>query len=305
MLHRYKGKHAVARAIRALPARARIGIATGTLAVLSMAGLVLATNASASTTITIRGGVSCSYHPVTGVWVQSSTGGSTFASWSKASPGGLSAAYSASIAVTSLPASIELHVGCGAGASQGSWWSDNWTPNTSVGGSAYLDATCNEGTSQPKPDANTRCAYQSVGNVIVAAAAAMKGYHYCWDGGTTSGPSHGAGDYHGLAPDCTKSTTIGFDCTGLSLFAVFHATDITLPHGEGIWNYGTRINSPSKLAVGDVVLFGGSPTNYDHVGIYAGNGMVWDANTTVGPYGDGVLLRSMRYEYAFVGAVRF
>ena len=306
MLHGYKGKHAVARAMRALPARARISIAAGTLAVITMAGLVLATNASASTTITIRGGVSCSYHPVTGVWVQSSQGGSKFASWSKASPGGYGAAYSAAITVASLPTAIQLHVGCGAGSSAGSWWSDNWTPwSGAVNGNTYLDALCREGTSQPPSGANTRCAFQSVQSVIVQAAAAWKGYHYCWDGGTQTGPSHGAGNYRGEAPDCTASSTIGFDCTGLSLYAVFHATDITLPHGEGIWNYGTRITSVSKLAVGDVVLFGGSPTNYEHVGIYAGNGMVWDANTKVGPYEDGVLLRSMSWEFAFVGAVRF
>ena len=47
MLHRYKGKHAVARAIRALSARARISIVTGTLAMLAIGRLVLATGATA------------------------------------------------------------------------------------------------------------------------------------------------------------------------------------------------------------------------------------------------------------------
>jgi hypothetical protein len=47
MVHRYNARHAMARAIKALPVRARIGIAAGTIAGLSVAGLTLATTASA------------------------------------------------------------------------------------------------------------------------------------------------------------------------------------------------------------------------------------------------------------------
>src|SRR5690349_17707651 len=49
MFHRYKGKHAVVRAIKALSVRARIGIASGTIAALSVTGLALANSASAAT----------------------------------------------------------------------------------------------------------------------------------------------------------------------------------------------------------------------------------------------------------------
>jgi hypothetical protein len=48
MVHRYNARHAMARAVKALPVRARIGIAAGTIAGLSVAGLTLATTASAS-----------------------------------------------------------------------------------------------------------------------------------------------------------------------------------------------------------------------------------------------------------------
>src|SRR5689334_7295514 len=48
MLHRYHGKHAIARAVRALSVRARIGIAITTLAALSVTGLAMSGPASAT-----------------------------------------------------------------------------------------------------------------------------------------------------------------------------------------------------------------------------------------------------------------
>jgi cell wall-associated NlpC family hydrolase len=149
----------------------------------------------------------------------------------------------------------------------------------------------------------------SVGSKIVAAAASMKGKHYCWDGGSPSGPTHGDGNADG-ATDCGSASTTGFDCTGLALYAVYQATHIVLPHGQGIENVkgGTRITSESQLQPGDVILFGGTWTNYDHVGIYAGNGKMWDANISYSPYPDGVQERTLSWETAalkFVGAVRF
>src|SRR5262249_19881659 len=212
------------------------------------------------------------------------------------------------------PTAIQLHVGCGAGSSAGSWWSDNWTPwSGRVTGTTYLDALCNEGTTQPARGANTRCSFQTVQSVIVQAAAAWHGYHYCFNGGTQTGPSHGAGNYQGKAPDCTAPNTIGFDCTGLSLYAVFHATGLVLPHGDGIWTAPgavAHITNQSQLAPGDVILFGGTVAHYLHVGIYAGNGYMWDANTVYWTYPDGVYKRLVSAEtadptYHFDGAVRF
>lgn len=150
----------------------------------------------------------------------------------------------------------------------------------------------------------------SGGSAIVNFAAAMKGKHYCWDGGSTSGPTHGAGNFNGEAPDCASASTVGFDCTGLTLYAVYQATHILLPHGQGIENVkgGMLIQSQSQLLPGDIILFGGSITNYVHVGIYAGNGYMWDANTAIAPYPDGVQERTVKWETAalkFDGAVRF
>ena len=135
---------------------------------------------------------------------------------------------------------------------------------------------------------------------IVDAAASQEGLTYCWDGGTTSGPSHGDGDYDGEAPDCVNPDTVGFDCSGLALYAVFQATGIVLPHnaaeqGADYASYGgTLISSQSNLEPGDLVYFGGgSMVKATHVGIYAGDGEMWDANTAWGSYPDGVHERSM------------
>jgi cell wall-associated NlpC family hydrolase len=149
----------------------------------------------------------------------------------------------------------------------------------------------------------------NVGSAIVKAAASMLGDHYCYDGGTISGPSHGDGNLDG-ATACGPQTVTGFDCTGLALYAVFQATHITLPHGQGIENVkgGTRITSESQLQPGDIILFGGSWTSYEHVGIYAGSGKMWDANIGDPYYPDGVQQRTLAWAthgLNFIGAVRF
>lgn len=168
----------------------------------------------------------------------------------------------------------------------------------------------------PKPAPPGGGTPATVGSKIVAAAASMQGEHYCYDGGSSSGPTHGKGNADG-ATDCGPSSVKGFDCTGLALYAVYQATHIVLPHGQGIENVkgGTRITRESQLQPGDVILFGGTWTNYQHVGIYAGiqNGqmMMWDANLGYAPYPDGVQKRSLAWETSgsgglnFIGAVRF
>jgi cell wall-associated NlpC family hydrolase len=148
----------------------------------------------------------------------------------------------------------------------------------------------------------------STGQKILNAAASEAGQPYCFDGGNTSGPTHGDGNTDG-ASQCGGST-VGFDCTGLTLYAVYQATGTVLPHGQGQENYGTLITNPSvsQLLVGDVLLFGSSTSNYQHTGIYAGNGYMWDGNIAYSPYPDGVHERLVSWETAanaLVGAVRF
>lgn len=149
------------------------------------------------------------------------------------------------------------------------------------------------------------------GQEIVGLAAAQDkpGVAYCWDGGTTTGPSHGEGDLGGLAPGCTSTSTVGFDCTGLTLYAVYQATGILLPHDgkQAETPGGTIISTPTTLKPGDLVFFGGSIDTFLHSGIYAGTKKVWSANTIPGT---GVQLTPMSWFEAtpgmqFVGGDRF
>lgn len=113
--------------------RAALGfVATFVLAIVASS---LPANAAAA--ITISGTVRCpAGAKVVGVWVQSSGGGSRFATrWGF--PGYATVnGYSASV----NPGTVELHVGCGG--SEASWGSDQWTPRTAASASRNLNATC-------------------------------------------------------------------------------------------------------------------------------------------------------------------
>lgn len=106
------------------------------------------------TSITVKGTVNCASHPLYGIWVQSSGGGSGFASWSWTTSNHYAGTYTRTLSTT-LPTTLQLHVGCGG--SRSSWWSDNWTLSVSDLASVTLNATCNEGTIKPAAGSNSRC----------------------------------------------------------------------------------------------------------------------------------------------------
>lgn len=130
------------------------------------------------------------------------------------------------------------------------------------------------------------------GDDIVAAAASMAGKPYCFGGGNIYGPTQG---------NCAQGV-VGFDCTGLAIFALHKALGITgLPHGVGTaWrDKGIQV-ARSDLQPGDVVFFGGTGfLNFTHVGIYAGNGKMWDAAN----YGIPVAMHGLYSNY--LTAVRY
>jgi hypothetical protein len=86
MFHRYNGKHAVARAVRALSMRARISIVTGTIAVFSVAGLVVSTTpasaASANVTVTVTNNQCPKGGNVARIWYSIDQGGVVNGVWS-------------------------------------------------------------------------------------------------------------------------------------------------------------------------------------------------------------------------------
>jgi|GEM_PF-2456662 len=151
----------------------------------------------------------------------------------------------------------------------------------------------------------------NVGERILAQAEKWSGTPYCFAGGGPNGPSHGYGNVEG-ATQCGGST-IGFDCTGLTIYAVYQVTGKVLTHNasqaaNAVSQGGQRIYSKSELQPGDLVYFGGSFNAVEHVGVYAGGGMMWDANIAFWIYPDGVRERSMASVETtehFDGAVRF
>lgn len=79
------------------------------------------------------------------------------------------------------------------------------------------------------------------------------------------------------------TTTAGFDCSGFTQY-IFNKVGISLPRtAEQQRQFATPVSDPQP---GDLVFFG-APAH--HMGIYAGNGMMWDSPRT----GSAVSLRSI------------
>ncbi|WP_280301147.1 peptidoglycan DD-metalloendopeptidase family protein [Nocardia abscessus] len=96
------------------------------------------------------------------------------------------------------------------------------------------------------------------GAAIVAEARRHIGLPYVWGGGDTDGPTGG-----------------GFDCSGLTMRAVYVGTGASLPHytGDsstpGQLHQGTPVPDIAHAQPGDLVFFG-SGQDASHVGIFTG-----------------------------------
>lgn len=109
---------------------------------------------------------------------------------------------------------------------------------------------------------------------LVAAAMSQQGVPYSWGGGTFTGPSEGFAQGTG---------TVGFDCSGLVLFAAYQASGgtIRLPHFA---DDQTRTGTPvplDQLQPGDVISFTRrGQKEAHHIGIYLGDGKMINAPST-------------------------
>lgn len=105
---------------------------------------------------------------------------------------------------------------------------------------------------------------------IIAYASKWIGTPYLWGGGDDHGPTKGCG--HGFCGT-------GFDCSGLTKYAVYQATNgrIDLPHYVPDQFGGPVTKVPyAQLQPGDLVAFNG----FDHEGIYIGGGKMINAPHT-------------------------
>ncbi|MBM4505996.1 hypothetical protein GS582_20705, partial [Rhodococcus hoagii] len=99
------------------------------------------------------------------------------------------------------------------------------------------------------------------GRAVIEAASRWIGTPYVWGGGDQNGPTDG-----------------GFDCSGLTLYAIYQASGgrISLPHFTGSNANPGQLNDASGQEVqfsakqpGDLIFFGPASETH-HVGIYYG-----------------------------------
>ena len=135
----------------------------------------------------------------------------------------------------------------------------------------------------------------SQGQVVIAAAEKWFGTPYSYGGGNASGPTFGECDWSVgggiLNGRCYGATTVGFDCSGLTLYAYAQA-GVGLPrvaqdqYDKAPVKYSAA-QGLSVLQPGDLVFFAYDPSSPDeyygnihHVGIYIGGGQMIDSPTT-------------------------
>ncbi|WP_051722146.1 transglycosylase family protein [Microbispora sp. NRRL B-24597] len=116
------------------------------------------------------------------------------------------------------------------------------------------------------------------GGRAVAAAMKWRGTTYAWGGGNAHGPTKGVGD-GGVADSFGDYNKIGFDCSGLMIYAIAQASNHTIVLDHYTTN---QLNDPrgkpvplDALQPGDVVFPAGSDPQ--HVAMFIGNGHIVEA----------------------------
>jgi cell wall-associated NlpC family hydrolase len=103
---------------------------------------------------------------------------------------------------------------------------------------------------------------------VIRRAMSQMGVPYSWGGGNAAGPSRGID---------SGADTVGFDCSGLMLYA-FAGVGIKLDHYSGSqYNAGRKIPS-SQMRRGDMIFYG--PNASQHVALYLGDGQMLEAPYT-------------------------
>ena len=161
-----------------------------------------------------------------------------------------------------------------------------------------------EGTSSPSVapvSVNTPSGSSSSrGQLVVDAALAYLGTTYAWGGGTSSGPSRGIRD-GGVADRYGDYNKIGFDCSGLALYA-WAQVGVYLPHYSGYQYSGQPKVSRNNLQPGDLVFYAyntSDPSTVHHVAIWMGNNQIVEA-----PNSGSYVKISTMYWNGFIGATR-
>ncbi|AEV73348.1 cell wall-associated hydrolase, invasion-associated protein [Mycolicibacterium rhodesiae NBB3] len=104
--------------------------------------------------------------------------------------------------------------------------------------------------------------------LVIRRAMSQLGVPYSWGGGNANGPSRGIDQ---------GANTVGFDCSGLYLYA-FAGVGIKLDHYSGSqYNAGRKVPS-SQMRRGDLIFYG--PNASQHEAMYLGDGQMLEAPFT-------------------------
>jgi len=134
---------------------------------------------------------------------------------------------------------------------------------------------------------------------VIDRALSQVGQPYAWGGGDDDGPTKGVHDGGRGGDQNGDYRKIGFDCSGLMIYA-FGAAGIPLPHYSG-YQYAKGRKIPiSQIQAGDM-LFWADNGRIHHVALYIGRGQMVEApysgakiRVTQVRYGDGLMKYATR-----------
>lgn len=217
-----------------------------------------AATATTTQSVTIQGTVSCAYHPVEGIWLNSYPSGSGWISnWHWSSPNHYVAYFRTTLAI-GYWATVQLNIGCGSTGS--GWWSNNAPQSTFVMGSTTLEVNCNEGTIQPPAGVGIRC----TNGPTSAEAAAIQ-----W----ATGHRNQQYDYN----QCLTFVYAAYGAAGIDLkqwqWVHYNITSSTYP--QQMWPYivAGLLDTSTPPPAGALVFYR-DPTDYtySHVTLSVGGG---------------------------------
>lgn len=124
---------------------------------------------------------------------------------------------------------------------------------------------------------------------VISRAMAELGVRYSWGGGDADGATVGIRD-GGIADRYGDYRAVGFDCSGLMIYAFAPVVGYSLPHYSGSqYNAGRKVPLAQRRP-GDM-LFWGTRGHIHHVALYIGNDQMIEA-----PYsGAEVRVTAVRY----------
>lgn len=108
---------------------------------------------------------------------------------------------------------------------------------------------------------------------VIERARSQLGVTYAWGGGNYYGPTKGIRD-GGVADSYGDYAKVGFDCSGLMMYA-FYAAGIELQHYSGYQYTSGRQVPVSEAKRGDMLFWG--PGGSNHVALYLGDGQMIEA----------------------------